>query len=72
MRAQALVRLWTQALLASVTLRGRTAALAARPVTLGEARREIPRRHRRRLLVWLHEPILSGVHLEMLFDLFAA
>jgi hypothetical protein len=43
-----------------------------RPVTRGEARREIQRRHRRGLLVWLHEQVLSGVHLEMLFDLFAA
>ena len=42
------------------------------PVTIGEARREIQRRHRRCLLTWLHDQFLSGVHPETLFELFAA
>ena len=43
-----------------------------RPVSIGEARREIQRRHRRCLLEWLHRQFLSGVHPESLFELFAA
>src|SRR5712692_1043009 len=43
-----------------------------RPVTIGEARREIQRRHQRCLLEWLHDQFLSGVHPETLFELFAA
>lgn len=43
-----------------------------RPVTLGEARREIQRRHRRLLLLWLFEQFQSGVHPDSLVDLLAA
>jgi hypothetical protein len=43
-----------------------------RPVTSGDARREIPRRHRHRVLCWLHEPFLSGVHPDTLSDVLAA
>jgi hypothetical protein len=43
-----------------------------RPVTIGDARREIPRRHRRRWLDWLHERFLSGVHPDQWSDVFAA
>ena len=43
-----------------------------RPVTIGEARREIQRRHRHRVLCWLHEQFLSGVQPEMLVDVLAA
>jgi hypothetical protein len=42
-----------------------------RPVTMGEARRAIQRRHRGSLLVWLHTQVLPGVHLEMVCDLCA-
>jgi hypothetical protein len=40
-----------------------------RPVTIGEARREIQRRHRRNVFQWLHDQILSGVQPATLFDL---
>ena len=75
MSASAMLRLWTLALLASVLLeeaQHRLRALWQRPLTMGEARREIPHRHRRRLLAWLHEPFLSGAQPAMLCDLFAA
>jgi hypothetical protein len=75
MSAQALVRFWTLAMLAYVFLEEEQQRLRVawqRPVTIGEARRELQRRHRHRLLVWLHEQFLSGTHPEMLFDLFAA
>jgi hypothetical protein len=67
MGAQALVCLWTLEMLALVTLRDAW----QRPLTMEEARREIPRRHRRGVLARLQEPFLSSVHL-MLCDLFAA
>jgi hypothetical protein len=75
MSASALLRFWTLAMLAYVFLEEEQQRLRVswqRPVTIGEARREIQRRHRRRLLAWLHQQFLSGVHLETLFDLFAA
>ena len=50
----------------------RLRVLWQRPVSIGEARREIQRRHRRCLLEWLHHQFLSGVHPESLFELFAA
>jgi hypothetical protein len=65
----------TLALLAYVFLeeeQQRLRALWQRPVSIGEARREIQRRHRRGLLEWLHHQFLSGVHPEALFDPFAA
>jgi hypothetical protein len=43
-----------------------------RPVTLGEARREIQRRQRRLVLQWLYDQCLSGVQPYTLSDLFAA
>ncbi len=75
MSASAILRFWTVALLAYVFLeeeQQRLRALWQRPVTIGEARREIQRRHRRGLLEWLHSQFLSGVHPEALFDLLAA
>ena len=75
MSAVALLRFWTLAMLAYVFLeeeQQRLRVLWQRPVSIGEARREIQRRHRRRLLEWLHHQFLSGVHPESLFDLFAA
>jgi hypothetical protein len=75
MSVSAILRFWTLALLAYVFLeeeQQRLRALWQRPVTIGEARREIQRRHRRCLLVWLHYQFLSGTHPETLFDLFAA
>lgn len=75
MSASALLRFWTLAMLAYVFLEEEQQRLRVswqRPVTIGEARREIQRRHRRCLLEWLHHQFLSGVHLETLFDVFAA
>ena len=75
MNASAILRFWTLAMLAYVFLEEEQQRLRVswqRPVTIGEARREIQRRHRRGLLEWLHHQFLSGVHLETLFDVFAA
>lgn len=75
MSTSAILRFWTVALLVYVFLeeeQQRLRALWQRPVTIGEARREIQRRHRRRLLEWLHHQFLSGVHPDTLFELFAA
>lgn len=75
MSARALLRFWTLEMLASVFLeeeQQRLRIVWQRPVRIGEARREIQRRHRRCLLEWLHRQFLSGVHPETLFDLFAA
>ncbi|TMD66906.1 MAG: hypothetical protein E6I91_08305 [Chloroflexi bacterium] len=75
MSASAIVRFWTLAMLAYVFLEEEQQRLRVswqRPVTIGEARREVQRRHRRGLLEWLHQQFLSGVPLETLFDVFAA
>jgi hypothetical protein len=75
MNASAILRFWTLALLAYLFLeqeQQRLRVLWQRPVTIGEARREIQRRHRRRLLAWLHHQFLSGLQPESLFELFAA
>ncbi len=75
MSARALLRFWTLAMLAYGFLeeeQQRLRILWHRPVSIGEARREIQRRHRRCLLEWWHRQFLSGVHPEPLFDLFAA
>ncbi len=75
MSASVLLRFWTLAMLAYVFLEEEQQRLRLswqRPVTIGEARREIQRRHRRCLLEWLHDQFLSGVHPETLFELFAA
>lgn len=75
MSAQALVRFWTLAMLVYVFLeqeQHRLRLLWQRSVTIGEARREIQRRHRHRVLQWLHEQFLSGVQPDVLVTLFAA
>jgi SRSO17 transposase len=75
MSATAIIRFWTLALLAYVFLEEEQARLQEqwqRPVTIGEARREIQRRHRRRVLDWLHDQFQSGVQPDALYDLFAA
>ncbi len=75
MSASAILRFWTLALLAYVFLeeeQQRLQVLWLRPVTIGEARREIQRRHRRSSLLWLQHQFLSGTPPETLFDLFAA
>ena len=75
MSASAILRFWTLALLAYIFLEEEQQRLQSawhRPVTIGEARREIQRRHRRQVLEWLHHQFLSGVHPATLFELFAA
>jgi hypothetical protein len=75
MSAAAIVRFWTLAMLAYVFLeeeRDRLQTQWQRPVTIGEARREIQRRHRRHLLDWLHEQFQSGVEPDALYELLSA
>jgi DDE superfamily endonuclease len=75
MSATALVRFWTLAMLAYVFLEEESARLQTqwqRHVTIGEARREIQRRHRRHLLDWLHGQFQSGVEPETLYELLSA
>ncbi len=75
MSATALLRFWTLAILAYIFLeeeRDRLQQHCQHPVTIGQARREIQRRHRRTVLNWLHEQFLSGVQLDSLYELFAA
>ena len=75
MSAVAIVRFWSLAMLAYVFLEEERDHLQTRwqrPVTIGEARREIQRRHRRHLLDWLHEQFQSGVEPESLYELLAA
>ena len=72
MSATAILRFWTLAMLAYTFLEEEQHRLQVqwqRPVTLGEARREI---QRRLVLQWLHDQFLSGVQPDALFDLFAA
>ncbi|HEY1349054.1 MAG TPA: hypothetical protein VGF67_05455 [Ktedonobacteraceae bacterium] len=72
--AHALLRFWTLAMLVSVFLEPEQHRLRLtwqRPVTIGETRREIQRRHRHRVLQWLHEPFLSGIQPDALVTLFA-
>jgi DDE superfamily endonuclease len=75
MSAHALMRFWTLAMLVYVFLEQEQHRLHLawqRSVTIGEARREVQRRHRHHVLQWLHEQFLSGVQLDSLFALFAA
>lgn len=75
MSATAIIRFWTPGLLAYVFLEEAQARLQEqwqRPVTIGEARREIQRRHRRRVLDWLHDQFQSGVQPDALYDVCAA
>ena len=75
MSAIAIVRFWTLAMLAYVFLEEERDHLQTqwqRPVTIGEARREIQRRHRRHLLDWLHEQFQSGVEPDALYELLSA
>jgi hypothetical protein len=75
MSATAIVRFWTLAMLAYVFLeeeRDRLHSQWQRPVTIGEARREIQRRHRRHLLDWLHGQFQSGIEPDSLYELLSA
>ena len=75
MSATAIVRFWTLVMLAYVFLeeeRDRLRVQWQRHVTIGEARREIQRRHRRHLLDWLHGQFQSGVEPDTLYELLSA
>ncbi|MGB8348386.1 MAG: transposase [Ktedonobacteraceae bacterium] len=75
MSVSALLRFWTLAMLVYVFLEEEQQRLRLswqRPVSIGEARREIQRRHRRGLFSWLYDQFLSGVPLETLLKLVAA
>ncbi|OLC63028.1 MAG: hypothetical protein AUH89_00435 [Ktedonobacter sp. 13_1_40CM_4_52_4] len=75
MSAIAIARFWTLAMLAYVFLeeeRDRLQTQWQRPVTIGEARREIQRRHRRHLLDWLQEQFQSGIEPDSLYELLSA
>ena len=63
MSATAILRFWTLAMLAYVLLeeeRDRLQTLWQRPVTIGQARREIQRRHRRTVLNWRNTAVPLG------------
>ena len=75
MSATTILRFWTVAWLSYVFLEEEQQRLQhqwQRPVTIGEARREIQRRQRRLVLLWLFEQFQAGVQPDSLFDLFAA
>src|SRR6266566_2046310 len=75
MSAMAIVRFWTLAMLAYVFLeeeRDRLQQQWQRHVTIGEARREIQRRHRRHVLDWLHGQFQSGLEPDDLYELLSA
>ena len=75
MSVKAIVRFWTLVMLTYVFLEEARTGLQSqwqRPVTIGEARREIQRRHRRHLLDWLHEQFQSGVEPDALYELLSA
>jgi hypothetical protein len=75
MSATAIVRFWTLAMLAYVFLEEECHRLQEqwqRHVTIGQARREIQRRHRRQVLDWLHGQFQSGIEPDSLYDLFSA
>ena len=75
MSATALLRFWTLAMLAYVFLeeeRDRLQRQWQRPVSIGQARREIQRRHRRHVLDWLHGQFQSGIEPDSLYELFSA
>jgi DDE superfamily endonuclease len=75
MSAKAIVRFWTLVMLAYVFLEEERTGLQSqwqRHVTIGEARREIQRRHRRHVLDWLHGQFQSGIEPDSLYQLFSA
>ncbi len=75
MSATAIVRFWTLAMLAYVFLEEECHRLQEqwqRHVTIGQARREIQRRHRRHVLDWLHGQFQSGIEPDSFYELFSA
>lgn len=75
MSATGIVRFWTLVMAAYLFLdeeRARLRAERQRHVTLGEARREVQRCHRRHLVDWLADHLEAGASRDLLYDLLAA
>lgn len=77
MSAPAIERFWTLAMAGYLLLDEQRAILQANTsehvrVTIGDARREVQRVHRRHLLDWLHRQFLDGVPQEHLYALLAS
>ena len=75
MSATAILRFWTLIMAAYLFLEEERDHLRHQEqqlVTIGDARREVQRRHRRHLLHWLHEQFRAGVTPEELCDQLAA
>ena len=75
MSAQAIVRFWTLVMAAYLFLdeeRARLRAERQRHVTLGEARREVQRCHRRHLIDWLSNHLAAGGSRDALYRRLAA
>lgn len=75
MSATAVERFWTLVLAAYTFLdeeRARLQTSTTEHVTIGDARREIQRAHRRHLLDWLHQQFVAGVPQHHLYELLAA
>ncbi len=75
MSAAATVRFWTLVLAVYTFLdeeRARLSQAWQRHVTIGEARREVQRMHRRHLIDWMYAQFQAGVEPEALYDQLAA
>ncbi len=75
MSATAILRFWILVMAAYTFLdeeRERLRQQEQRPVTIGDARHEVQRLHRRHLLHWLHEQFQAGITPEALCDQLAA
>lgn len=75
MSAPAIVRFWTLALAAYVFLeeeRDRLSQTWGRPVTIGEAHRQVQRIHHEHLITWLHQQFLAGAAPHQVSALLAA
>ena len=75
MSAKAIVRFWTLVIAAYVFLDEERARLRQewqRHVTLGEARREVQRLHRRHLIDWMFDQFQADATPDALYDLLAA
>jgi len=75
LRAEAIVRYWTLAWAAYCFLDEERARLRRewqRHVTVGEARREVQRRHWRQLITWMQQQFLAGTAPQTVFERLAA
>ncbi len=75
MSTEAIVRFWTLAWAAYCFLDEERARLRLewqRHVTLGEARREVQRRHWHQLITWMHQQFVAGAAPQAVFERLAA